>query len=315
MRTPLTAKAWAALITVYLVWGSTYLAIAYVVDSLPPLLAGGARWTTASLVMLAFGLRKGSDADPITRTHWRNAAIIGVALCLGGNGLVSIAEERVSSGMAALLIATVPLFVAALDRLARGTRLTSLATAGLFIGFAGAAILVWPRNGEATVDPLGTVLLLGASLSWAAGTTFAGHAALPKRPLVATGMEMFCGGIALALVGLVRGEAGHLDLDAVRTSSVVALLYLIVFGSLIAFTSYVWLVRNIPNSIATTYAYVNPLVAVALGWALRDERFDLTTLAGGIVIVVAVAMIVRFGQPAKARRDEQVDLASEELPV
>lgn len=297
LRRPATAAASglavaAALGVVYVVWGSTYLAIRVGVGSFPPFLMAGVRFLVAGAGLYAFAIRRGDTAgDRPGPLQWRATAIVGGALLLGGNGLVSWGEQYLDSGLTALLIASVPLFLALFARLAGEERLGLRQVVGLGLGFGGVALLVGPSLAGG-LHALGTVAMLAAAASWAAGSLYARRAPLPARPLVTTGMEMLCGGALLVLVGLVSGEAGRLDLGAVQPQAVAALAYLIVFGSLLAFTAYVWLLGNASTSLVGTYAFVNPVVAVVLGWLVLRERVTLTTLVAGAVIVAAVALIV-----------------------
>lgn len=292
----MTPAKWIALWVVYIVWGSTYLAIAVVIETLPPFLSASVRWLVAGSLMLAFvAVRRGFTQRP-TAVHWRNAAVVGVLLVAGGNGLVSLAEQRITSGMAALLVALVPLLIGAFDALASRKLPHPVVMVGLLLGFAGVAILVSPRQGAGAVDTAGALLVVGAATAWAAGSVFAGRVRLPQQPLVATGMEMLCGAAALIVMGLLHGEAGRFDLFGASRASLIALGYLIVFGSLITFTAYTWLLRTAPTAVTATYAYVNPIVAVALGALIRSEAITPTTILGGAVIVAAVMTIVTFGQ-------------------
>jgi len=286
-----SVQIWAALGAVWVIWGSTYLAIRFVVETMPPLLSASIRWMIGGSVLYLIAIRRGDRSDRPTLRQWRSAAIVGTALCLGGNGLVAIAEQRVESGTAALLVATVPLWVAVFEWGRHRARLSPPVLAGLVIGFAGTAVLVKP-GGDGAVDAGGASLVLLAAALWAAGSLYSRHAELPSRPLVAAGMEMICGSVACAIAGIAGGEIGRFDVAAISQSSAFALLYLAAFGSIIGFTSYVWTFRNVPTSLATTYAYVNPLIAVILGNLLASERFTSTMLIGGGIIVVAVAVIV-----------------------
>lgn len=308
----LSARAWAALIAVYIVWGSTYLAIKYVVETMPPLLTAGVRFLIAGGLLYGFGVVRGHRPQRPTASQWRAAFIIGTALCLGGNGLVNLAEERpIASGTVALLIATVPLWLAALDRIVFGARLRAQVVLGLVIGFGGAALLVRPPGDGGAVDLTGALLTLTASAIWAGGSLYARGADLPKRPAISTGMEMIGGGVALLVAGVARGEIGDVDVARFSTDSLVAFVYLITAGSLIGFTAYVWLIRNVRTTIAGTYAFVNPLVAVLLGFLFRGEELTVSTAIAGAVIVVGVALIVTTAAPPSP--DEPVDLASERL--
>lgn len=298
---PMTPKAWVALSLVYVVWGSTYLAIRVVVRTLPPLLSAGTRWIVAGTILTVAGLRGSRGEVRPTARQWRNALIIGAALLLGGNGLVSVAEERIESGMAALLVATVPLFIALFELIAFRTRPKPLVVVGIVVGFIGTAVLVRPQDGDGHVDLIGALLVVAAAATWAAGSLFARKADMPRRPIVGTGMQMLCGGFIIFLVASIGGEWGRLEPSRVEATSVIGVGYLIVFGSLVGFTSYAWLIRNAKTSIVATYAYVNPLVAVILGALILDEKITTTTIVGGAIIIAAVAMIVGSGsREAKA---------------
>ncbi len=293
------AAVWAALLSVWLFWGGTYLAIRVVVQTMPPFLSASSRFLIAGALLYALAVRRGDrEGDRPGRAQWLAAAIIGGSLLLGGNGLVMWAEQTVPSGIAALIIASVPLWMALLDRVVFGSRLPWLAILGLAVGFGGLALLLNPWA-SGRLDPAGVAALVFASLSWSAGSLYARHASLPKRPLVGTGMQMLAGGLLLALVGLGRGELAQVEAADVSMESLLGLGYLIVFGSLVAFAAYVWLLRVTRTSLVSTYAYVNPVVAVFLGWAVLSEPVTVRTLIAGGVIVVAVALIV------SARRAKQ----------
>jgi drug/metabolite transporter (DMT)-like permease len=319
-RSGLSPKAWLALLAVYIIWGSTYLAIRVAIRTVPPFLAAGFRWCVAGTAMLAFGMRARDDRGerpprPSAR-QWAAAAVIGTALCLGGNGLVSVAEKRVTSGMAALLVATVPLFAALFDFVRNRARVRAAVIAGLALGFGGTAVLVRPTHGSGHVDTIGALTVLVASALWAMGSLYARTAPLPERPAVSTGMEMLCGGVALLIASAAGGEFGRFHAGEVSWRSLVAVLYLIVFGSLVAFSAYVWLLRNVKISVVTTYAYVNPLVAVLLGWLILNEKVTSTVFIGGSIIIAAVAIIVAAGGERRALPEDmnRADLAMEELP-
>jgi drug/metabolite transporter (DMT)-like permease len=291
-------RVWAALWVVYLVWGSTYLAIRVGVSptegvGFPPLLLAAVRFVIAGTLLLAFTARRPApdgSPDPMGRRQWRVAAIVGTALLLGGNGLVSIAEQRIASGVAAVVIATVPIWAALLGAAVGQERINLRQSVGLLLGFAGVTVLVAGDGGH--TDAVGVLTVVGASLSWAAGSVWSRTAPSVRRPLVSTGMQMLCGGLACGVVGLARGEATDVHLGAVPGRSWVALVYLVVAGSMLAYTAYVWLLANARLSLVTTYAYVNPLVAVLLGAALLDERVTARVVVAATAIVLGVALIV-----------------------
>lgn len=284
-------RTWTALGLVYVVWGSTYLAIRYVLESLPPLLTASVRFLVASVLVVSFLLvRRGPAAFRGTLRQYATAALVGVLLLCGGNGGVTLAEQaHLPSGLAALLVAGVPLWVVVL-RATRHDRASGRTVAGVALGFAGLAVLLLPGARPAGV-PLGAVLVvICSSLFWATGSFVASRLPLPADPLVASVAEMLAGAVGLCLVGLARGESPHLS--GVRTASVVAFGYLVVFGSIVAFTAYSWLLTHAPISWVSTYAYVNPVVAVLLGAAFVGEHLTGTTLLGGAVTLLAVAVVV-----------------------
>ena len=289
-----------ALLIVYVVWGSTYLAIAYMVDTMPPFLSAGVRYLTAGLIMLAFlwlhgRLRRNAgERERPTAAHWRSAAIIGTLLLLGGNGFVVLAEQPglLPSGLAAVLVAGVPIWLNLFDAIQNRRRPSGLVIGGVAAGFVGVVILLLPADGIAEINPLGVGMVIVAELSWAIGSLYQRRAPLPRSPWLGTGMEMAAGGMALVLAGTLTGEPGRTAVETFSSESIVALLYLIVFGSLIAFSAYIWLLNNAAVSTVGTYAYVNPIIAVALGAWLRSEPITLrTVLAAALIIGSVVAMV------------------------
>jgi drug/metabolite transporter (DMT)-like permease len=289
-------KVWGALWTVYLVWGSTYLAIRVMVETMPPLLAAGARFSVAGAVMVGvLSLRR--SVRP-TRAQLLSALLVGILLP-GANAVVSVAEQEVPSGLAALLIASVPLWVILLRRMA-GESVSRASVGAVLVGFAGVALLLRPgeQSGDATV--LGLAAIVGAALMWASGSFASPRLSLPRDPLVSTGWQMLLGGLVILVVGLGSGEAGQVDFQAFSTRSVVALTYLVAIGSWVAFTAYAWLLQNAPISRVATYAYVNPVVAIILGWLILDEVITPITLVGAAIIVVSVALVVRIESTLRA---------------
>jgi len=300
----------------YTVWGSTYLAIKVAIRTIPPFLMASTRFLVAGALLFAWASRRGDrEADPIGLPQWRSAAVVGTALLAGGNGGVVWAERHVASGVVALIIATVPLWMAVIDRAASGRRLPRMAVVGLVMGFAGLALLIGRPGGH--VDPVGIGVAVVASLCWASGSVYAQRSPLPKRPLLAASMEMLSGGTVLALAGVVSGEAGQLHVAQISARSLAGLLYLIVFGSLVAFSAYAWLLSHVRLSLVSTYAYVNPVVAVFLGWAILSEPITGRTLLASAVIVTAVALIVA-ARNAPSRLPPPTDTGAceggEELP-
>ena len=300
-------QVWTGLWIVYVLWGSTYLAIAYVVDTVPPLVGMGLRFGTASLLLLAYvAARRGRAALRVTRRQVRSAAVVGLLLLLGGNGLVAVAESaELPSGLAALLVAVIPVWVVLL-RWLFDDRPSALTVGGVALGFVGLAVLLLPGARPDDVAGYAVATVVFGSLLWSIGTFYATRAELPKDGLMTTALEMAAGSAGLLLVGTLRGE--RLDVAAVSTASWVALGYLVVFGSLVAFTAYAWLLGVAPVSQVSTYAYVNPVVAVALGAVLRDEQVTALTLVGGALTVVAVAVVVREEGRRRTRERAEAEL-------
>jgi drug/metabolite transporter (DMT)-like permease len=286
-------QVWAALLIVYFVWGSTYLAISVVVDTMPPLLTAGVRHLSAGAILFAILLaRRGGAAIRLSRAEWLGAGFVGLALLLGGNGLVVLGERDVPSGLTALIVASIPLIVVLLRRLF-GERVALGTYVGIAVGFVGVAVLIIPEGISGKVSVFGMALLIGASISWAIGSFFSRRVTLPRDALASTGGQMVVGGGALLVAGLLAGESGLVHFETFSTASVVALLYLIVFGSVLAYTAYTWLLQHASVSRVSTYAYVNPLVAIVLGSVLLNEPIDVFIVVGAALIIVAVSVVVR----------------------
>jgi len=257
--------------------------------TLPPLLMLSVRFLVAGALLYAWAWRRGELAERPGRRQWRAAAVVGSALLVLDTGGVAWAVQRVPSGTAALLVATVPLFMALIDRVCFGIRLPLGAAAGIGTGLVGVAVLAGPSG---QVDLIGAAVLLSASFAWAAGSAYARVAPLPRGPFASAAMQMLTAGAALAVLGLATGEAGGVHPSQISVASLGALLFLVVFGSLIAFTAYGWLLRNASTPLLSTYAYVNPVVAVFLGWAFVGERVGAREIAAGLVILSSVAMLL-----------------------
>lgn len=288
---------WLSLWTVYLIWGSTYFAIAYVIESMPPLLAMGIRFLIAGILLaLIISLRQGPSELKIPRAELRSSLLMGFLLLGFGIGTVSIAQAYVPSGIVALIIAALPLWIA-IFRTISGERLAKVSWLGLVIGFAGVALLLKPGS----ITPVSEIensklflfmlLVLLGNIGWALGTFLAPRFPLPKNTLVFTAYEMLAGGISLTLAGFVKGESISDFLDA-TTWSWLWFIYLIIFGSIAAYTAYLWLVANAPVSLTATYAYVNPIIAVALGAIFLDELITSAYAIGGLIILVGVILVV-----------------------
>ncbi len=283
----------AALATIYLVWGSTYLAIRVTDRTMPPLLMSSVRFLIAGVALYAFASR--GRARPTLR-EWRAAAIVGAALLCVGNGGVAWVETRLESGLAALIVAVIPLWFAVMDRAFFGRRLSAPAIAGLVVGFGGVALLVHPGGGG---DVLPMLALLVTTAAWAGGSLYARGAALPASPLLSASMQMLAASAFLAVAGLAKGEVRGIHTDTFSTKPVIAFVYLVLVGSLIAFSAYAWLLKNVRVSVVSTYAFVNPVIAVALGTVFLNEAIGWSTVAAGAAIVVAVVLIVTARTPKK----------------
>jgi drug/metabolite transporter (DMT)-like permease len=302
----LGGRVWLALGTIYVVWGSTFMAVTIAVRDLPPLLSMGIRHLAAGAILLAWALPRGDrGGDRIGGRELRAAFVFGGALFLVGHGGLAWAQQTVPSGVAALLIGSIPLWMALLDRVVFGKRLHLSAYVGLVAGFLGLAFLLDPF-GAGSVDRVGALVGVGAAFAWAAGSLYSRGATLPKRPLVSAGLAALCGGVLLTIFSAAGGEFRDARFSA---ESLAAVAYLVVVGTLIGFTAYVWLLRAAPISLVSTYAYVNPIVAVTLGWALLGEEITAQTLVAGSAILVSVALILRTSgaalEPGRGLRRRQ----------
>lgn len=295
-KAPTRAAIIFALLAVYIVWGSTYLAIKFAVATLPPFLMAGVRFFIAGLALYIWARARGA-ARP-TWAQWRSAAIIGAFLLFAGNGVVVWAEQQgVPSSFAALLLSMTPIWMTLINWVRpRGHRPTIITSVGLLLGFAGVAALIGPNifHGLQGANMLAVFAIPLASLSWAIGSVYSRTAQVPASPLLGTGLEMIAGGLMITVLSFATGEPLHVAWQAITLSSVLAFVYLILFGSIIGFTAYVWLLRNTPLTLASTYAYVNPVVAVFLGWALAGEQLTPMTLVAAGIIVASVCLITTF---------------------
>lgn len=285
----------AAFAAVYIFWGSTYLAIKYAIETLPPFLMAGSRFIFAGAILFTWA-RFSKGYERPTLRHWRTSFIVGTLLLLGGNGLVVFAEHYLQSSFAALLIATEPLWIVLLSWAWLGHGRPNWKVAlGLVIGFLGVWLLISGRaitgdNGAGS-QWIGIVAVLFASLSWAAGSIYGLRGVTPKSPVLTAGMQMISGSASLLTVGLLRGELATFEPSGVSFSSLMGVLYLVVFGSLVGYTAYAWLLKNARPSMVATYAYVNPVVAVLLGWLIAGESMTSQMLVGAGVIVASVVLI------------------------
>jgi drug/metabolite transporter (DMT)-like permease len=303
-------KTWSALIALYLIWGSTYLAIHFVVETIPPFLSAGMRFLAAGVILFTWR-RLAGEPMPSAR-QWRDAGIVGLLLLLGGNGLVSWAEQYVPSGATALIIGSIPIWLVLIEALRPGgAKPGRIAILGLITGFFGIVILVGPLNlaGGEPLHPLGTAALLLASLLWAIGSIFSRSAQMPGSALLTTGCEMLVGSLGLLAVSGLLGEWARFDVAAVSRQSWISLLYLILLGSLVAFSAYAWLLRHAPVSLVATYAYVNPVVAVLLGSWLAGEPLNARVLLAALTIVGSVVLINTLARAPRAPEPASAELA------
>jgi drug/metabolite transporter (DMT)-like permease len=289
---PSTTGIVAAFAAVYLIWGSTYLGIRYAVETIPPLLMMGIRHLTAGTLLYAWTRSRGTPAPRLR--EWFYPALIGMLLFLGGHGSLAWAEQHVPSGIAALLVATLPLWIVVLARVSRTERhLSRSSLGGLVLGFIGVGVLFGPdvvrHNGE--LNLVGAAAVLFGTFIWAAGTIWMRNVQMPESPVLSSAMQMLAGGAALVIAASLMGETRGFHIANVSAISWLSLAYLILFGSIIAFTAYTWLHMAAPPSRVATYAYVNPVVAVLLGWALASEPTSVTTWIAMLVILAGVAFV------------------------
>lgn len=294
MSAPSRTKIVIAFAAVYIVWGSTYLAIRLAVDTLPPFLMAGTRFLVSGSILYLWVSMRGAEKP--TLLQWRSAAIVGAALLFLGNGGVSWAEQFVPSGITALIIAISPVWFLLFDWWHRGYQPTIGAGAGLVLGTVGVGLLIDPANiiGGQEIHPLGAAVLVLATMFWAGGSLYSRGSQLPANPFLATAMEMISGGFFCIVAGIVGGELSDFNPASITQTSLLSLGYLIAFGSLVGFTAYIWLLRHVQPSIVSTYAYVNPIIAVILGWLVADEELGPRIIFAAVIIVAAVALITTF---------------------
>ena len=296
------AQIIAAFASIYVIWGSTYLAIRYADQTIPPFVMGGVRFLISGTILYLWSRYRGAPRP--TRINWRNAVVAGGFLLLGGNGAVVWAEQFVPSGLTALLVSILPFWLVIIEWVRPPRKRPSVAVLiGLILGFVGIIVLVGPSSlgGHGNVAPLGALVLILGSLSWAIGSFWSRDADLPESGLLTTGMEMLGGGALLVIVGALSGEFSQLDVHAISKASAIGLLYLVTFGSLLGFTSYIWLLDKVSPARLGTYAYVNPLVAVMLGWAIAGERLSVRTGVAAAIVICAVALITTARSTATTR--------------
>ncbi len=307
------SKIWLALLALYIVWGSTYLGIKVAIETIPPFFHASIRFLVSGIILVVWQ-RSAGQALP-TRRQWGSVAIIGTLLLLGGNGLVSWAEQFIPSGIAALIIGSMPMFLVVAEALRpKGVKPTWRAIIGLLIGFAGIFILVGPAeiSGSSTkLNPFGVIALLGACVTWASGSIYSKTADLPKSSLMNTGAQMLMGSVSLLIVSLLTGELHGWDITAVSSRSIYGLTYLILIGSLVGFASYGWLLQNAPISLVATYAYVNPIVAVFLGNWIGDEPLEPRIWIAAAIIIGSV-IFINTGSKPQVKKEAKEQLASDQ---
>lgn len=287
-----TLKLILAFAAVYIIWGSTYLGIRIAIETIPPFLMASSRFLIAGTIL--FLIARIKSKEKLTLIHWRSGFIIGGLLLLGGNGGVVWAEQFVPSGLTALLVSTVPIWIIIMNWvLPNGEKITLKTVIGVLLGFIGLFLLVNPQDltKSGGVDLIGAGVLLFATFTWAIGSIYSNHAVLPKSKIMTVAIEMISGGVLLLIFSFITGDASRFSIEEVSTRSMLSLIYLILFGSIVAFTAYMWLLEAAGPSKATTYAYVNPVVALLLGWFFVDEIITIEIVIAMIIILSAVALI------------------------
>lgn len=294
-----------AFAAIYTIWGTTYLAIRLAVETIPPFFMAGTRFLIAGLITFAF-LRARQVPIP-RRLHWRSAAIIGAFLVVGGNGLVTWSEQQVPSSIAALVVATVPLWITVFDWLMyQGGRPGKQVVLGLVLGFIGIGLLIGPGHffGTATFDLPSLAILLLAPILWSLGSLYSRRADLPENIFMSTAMEMLAGGVLLMIAGVITGESKELNIAEIATRSVISMLYLTIFGSIVALTAYVWLLKTVDPARVATYTFVNPVIAIFLGWLVLSEPVTSQMLIAVVIIILAVVLITVRRQKQMVSRPE-----------
>lgn len=288
------AKLLAAFAAIYFIWGSTYLGIKYALQSIPPFMIGATRFLIAGLLLFLWAsLRSGVRT---TGKQWWHGFLLGLFLLAAGNGCVLWAMQRIPSGITALVVAIVPLLVVVIEAVRpNGKRPARAGWIGVTVGLAGVALLIGPSAlfGAGDVDPLAAGILLLGSLSWSIATVFAKRAAVPSSPLLASAMQLLTAGVCLAAVSVFSGELSRVDASAFSLRSMIAVAYLVIFGSVVAYSAYSWLLRVAQPAKISTYAYVNPVVAMLLGWAFAGEKMSVRVLIAAVIVLAGVVLITR----------------------
>lgn len=296
---PSTIKLLIAFAAVYIIWGSTYLGVRFASETIPPLLMASVRFLVAGSILYVYARSKGAMAPKLT--HWKSASITGLFLLLIGNGGMAWSLQFLPSSLAAILVATEPfwLVIVAWTMFGKG-RPTGKEAIGLVVGFIGIVLLVSFGNDEDTgiTNPVGVVMVITSAIAWAIGSMYATRARVPESPMLSISLQMLTGGVMLVVAGTIKGEWSVLEFDEVSTKSGLALVYLTLFGSLVGFTAYSWLLGVVSPSLASTHAYVNPVVALILGWSLGGEIITLPMLLASVIIIMSV-IIITMAKPAK----------------
>lgn len=296
-QTPAVALVVVAFLSVYLIWGSTYLVIRVAIETMPPFLMAGTRFILAGVLLFVWTRWRGLPMPK--RIHWRSAVIVGGLMLMGGNGVVTWAEQYIASSLAAVLIATVPLWIVLFEWLRPGGKYPGhQVIGGLTLGFSGVILLIGPANlgNSEGVPIIGIGAVIMAAIFWATGSLYSRQAPLPTEPLSSVSMEMLGGGVLLLILGFLTGEGAKFDVNKLSFASAATMAYLVIFGSMVAFTAYIWLLKNVPPARAATYAYVNPVIAVFLGWSLGNETITIPMLVAASMIIGAVIMITTYRQ-------------------
>lgn len=290
---PSRVKLLLAFAAIYFIWGSTYLAIEFSIETLPPYLMTGVRFFIAGGLLYLWARWRGA-ARP-TFTHWRSATLIGGLMLFGGMGTVAFAQQWVDSGLAALIIAMVPVWMVLIEWIRPGGTAPGLRVfLGIVVSFVGLVLLIGPGDvfGTSNDNLIGGSMILLATFLWSIGSIFSRTVKLPDSAMLSTAMQMFTASILLMLMGVFQGEIAQINVEAISLKSVLAMLYLSVIGSVVAFTAYIWLLKVAPPARVATYAYVNPVIAVFLGWAFNNELITVPMMTGAALIVTAVAIII-----------------------
>lgn len=306
----------AAFAAVYIFWGSTYLAIKYAIETMPPFLMAGSRFIVAGSILYVWA-RFSKDYEKPSFKHWRTSFIVGTLLLLGGNGGVVLAQHYISSSLAALLVATEPFWIVLLSWLwLKGTRPNWKVALGLLVGFFGVYLLIGGQGDSASSGSgqiLGAIFVIAGAFSWALGSMYGLRATTPKSSALTAGMQMLSGGVVLTLVGFLKGEWTTFNIAEISANSWFAVVYLIIFGSLIGFTAYSWLLKNAQPAMVATYAYVNPIVAVFLGWLIAGETFTTQMLIGAGIIVGSVVLITSHDKNIEDA--EEIEIHESQMPT